>query len=331
MQLTSSYKRVRPTALLLAGLLAAVACRSSEQAQTDSAAAKVDSAAVSPAAAARRIAVDSGFQTPESVVWDSAASVWYVSNINGNPGAKDNNGFISRLRSDGTVDSMRFIAGRRGGAPLNAPKGMATRGNELWVSDIDAVHVFDKTTGRHIAHYDLKPRGAIFLNDVGAGPDGSIYITDTAISFGEGGPVRRGADRIFKIDPNTRAISVAFQADSALGHANGITWDATNNRFLVVPFGVNKIFAWKPGDTTATQIATGPGMFDGVEVTRDGRILVSSWADSSVSVVSGSTLSKAISNVQSPADIGLDRQSNRVAIPLFQQNRVEIWDLGGTR
>ena len=36
-------------------------------------------------------------QTPESVLWDAAQDVYFVSNINGNPNVNDNNGFISRL------------------------------------------------------------------------------------------------------------------------------------------------------------------------------------------------------------------------------------------
>lgn len=330
MQRNSTFpKRVRLLPALLAGSLAIVAaCAGGDQPQTDTAAAGTDSAAGTGAAPARRVAGDSGFSTPESVLWDSAGSAWFVSNIDGDPTGKDNNGFISRLRSDGTVDSLRFIAGGRGGAPLHAPKGMVARGNELWVSDIDAVHVFNKTTGAHMAHYDLKPRGAVFLNDVAAGPDGSIYITDSAFGFGASGPTRAGPDRIFRIDPASRAVSIAFQADSALGYANGITWDATGSRFIIGSFGTGNIFAWKPGDSTVTVLATGPGQFDGVEVTRDGRILVSSWTDSTVSMVSGSGVTKVITGVPTPADIGLDRQTNRVAVPIFTGGRVEIWELG---
>jgi sugar lactone lactonase YvrE len=224
------------------------------------------------------------------------------------------------------VDSLRFIAGGRGDVPLHAPKGMAIRGNELWVSDIDVVHVFDRTTGAHTAHVDLKPNGAVFLNDVATGPDGTIYVTDTGVRFGPSGAERAGPDRIYRIDPTSRVASVAFQSDSA-GNPNGITWNPNDNRFVVVPFGSNTILAWTPGNQPTT-IATGPGMFDGVEIASDGRILVSSWADSSVWAVRDGTPTKIISGVPSPADIGLDRQGNRLAIPVFTQGRVEIWELG---
>ena len=50
------------------------------------------------------VATVSGFETPESVRWDAARNVFYVSNVTGNPGQKDGNGYISRVRSDGTID-----------------------------------------------------------------------------------------------------------------------------------------------------------------------------------------------------------------------------------
>src|SRR6185437_16746100 len=50
-----------------------------------------------------------GFDSPESAVYDSAQDVWYVSNIVGGATDKDHNGFISRLKADGTIDSLHFI------------------------------------------------------------------------------------------------------------------------------------------------------------------------------------------------------------------------------
>ena len=42
-----------------------------------------------------RTATIEGFKTPESVKWDSTQDVYFVSNINGAPNAKDGNGYIS--------------------------------------------------------------------------------------------------------------------------------------------------------------------------------------------------------------------------------------------
>jgi sugar lactone lactonase YvrE len=266
--------------------------------------------------------VDS-LQTPESVLWDAASDVYFVSNINGNPSVKDNNGFISRLRPDGTIDSLHFIQGGRGGVTLNAPKGLAVRGDTLWVTDIDAARAFSATTGAPIASVAVP--GAVFLNDPAFGPDGSLYITDTGIGFdAKFNMSHPGPDRIFKIAPD-RKVSVAVQGDTLKG-PNGITWDAKNGRFIVVSNNGPYVFGWKPGDAAPTVIATGPGGFDGVELS-DGMLYVSSWNDSTVSMYESGKEVKVISGVGSPADIGYDAKRHRILIPVFLGNRVEIWQL----
>src|SRR3989475_1018616 len=106
-----------------------------------------------------------------------------------------------------------------------------------------------------------------------------------------------------------------------------ITWDAANSSFVVVSFGGPAVFSWKSGDKAPTVIARGPGAWDGVEVLADGRIIASSWADSTVDVVASGKVARLISGVPSPADIGLDTKRNRVLIPILQQDRVEVWQL----
>jgi hypothetical protein len=76
-----------------------------------------------------------------------------------------------------------------------------------------------------------------------------------------------------------------------------------------------------------TPIGPGPGGYDGVEVLSDGRVLVSSWADSSVQVISNGAYRKVIGNVEAPADIGVDTKRNVVAVPRFNAGRVEYFTI----
>jgi outer membrane protein assembly factor BamB len=308
----------RATLLAFAAIILVVGCaRDETQATGDSAAGEAAAAEFSRAAA-----IEGAFKTPEAVRFDAADDVYFVSNINGSPGAKDNNGFITRVRAEGgEIDSLMFISGGRGGVALNAPKGLAITGDTLWVTDIDAVRAFDKKTGRPIASHVIQ--GAVFLNDIATGPDGALYITDTGIKLSDAGMSHPGPDKIFKLT-RTGQVSTALQFDSLVG-PNGIAWDDANQRFIIVAFTGNDIMAWKPGDSTTTTIATGKGMFDGVERLADGRILISTWSDSSLYVLDGSALVRAVSGVQSPADIGVDTKRNRVAVPLFEGNRVELF------
>ena len=309
----------RATLLAFAAIALLVGCtRDETEATSDTAAGDA-----APAEFSRAATIGGAFKTPEAVRFDPVEDVYFVSNINGSPGAKDNNGFITRVRAEGgEIDSLMFIAGGRGGVTLNAPKGLAITGDTLWVTDIDAVRAFDKRTGRPIVSHVIQ--GAVFLNDIATGPDGALYITDTGIQITDAGMSHPGPDRVFKL---TRAgqASPALQFKSLVG-PNGITWDDVNQRFVIVSFAGGKdIMAWKPGDTTSTTIASGKGEFDGVERLADGRILVSTWADSSIYVLDGSALVRAVAGVQSPADIGVDTKRNRLAVPLFQANRVELF------
>ena len=274
---------------------------------------------------ATKVVTVQGFLAPESVLHDSAQDIYFVSNINGSPMAKDNNGFISRVRPDGAVENLKFIEGGRNGVTLNAPKGLALEGDTLWVADIDAVRAFEAKTGAPIDTVSLNKLGAVFLNDIAVGLTGALYITDTGIRFDDVGNVLHpGPDRVFRVGPD-RAVTQVLRGDT-LGRPNGIAVDPVGKRFIIVEFGGRYVLAWKPGDKAPGVVAKGPGGFDGV-VVAGGRILVSSWADSSVSAYETGLEVKLISGIPGPADIGYDAKRNRVLIPVLPGNRVEIWQL----
>jgi len=322
----------RVHAALLAGLALLAACgRADDKVAAGGAdmvmdsVAKLDSAGGGSGGASRVTTLE-GFKTPESVTYDPGLDVYFVSNINGNPSAKDNNGFIARVRGDGSaVDSMMFIAGGRGGVRLNAPKGMAILGDPLVVADIDAVRLFNRRTGAPVGSVDFAPLRARFLNDVAVGGDGALYITDTGIRFSPNGQMSHpGPDRIFKLTRRTPSVAIS---DSALGGPNGIAWDSAGGRFVIAPFSGKAILTWKPGEKPAA-LATGVGQFDGIQTLPDGRVLASSWADSSLYVVRNGTATKLASGLPAPADIGVNAKRGIVGVPLFTENRVDFWSLG---
>src|SRR5688572_13485920 len=119
-----------------------------------------------------------GFDTPESAVHDAVDDVYLVSNIGGAPLAKDGDGYIARVRPDGSM-TRHWIRGGEGGVTLHAPKGLAIAGDVLWVADIDVMRRFHRRTGSPLG--DVEVPGATFLNDVSALPDGTIYCTDTGL------------------------------------------------------------------------------------------------------------------------------------------------------
>jgi sugar lactone lactonase YvrE len=267
-----------------------------------------------------------GFQNPESAKYDAELDVWYVSNVNGSPGARDGNGYISRLKGDGTMDSLKFIAGGVKGVMLDAPKGLALQGDTLWVADITKVRAFNRRTGAVVANIPVK--GSRFLNDVAVGEDG-IYLTDTGIEIGAKGMNHVGPDRIYRIGPK-HAVTVAIQNDSLAG-PNGIAWDAAAHQFIVVPLMGKTVVAWVPGAKTVKPLGATKGELDGLELLDGGRLLITSWADSSLDVFDNGTVTPVSKDLPSPADIGVDTKRNRVAIPLLMENRVEFRPLPAGR
>ena len=260
------------------------------------------------------LVVREGFTAPEAVRYDAEQDVYFVSNFGaGDAGERDDNGFISRMRPDGSIENLRFIAGGTGGVTLHAPRGMTIVGDTLWVADADAVRGFHRRTGATLASVDFSGEDVGFLNDVAADAEGAVYVTDT------------GRDRVFRV----RGGPTVAIADARLGRPNGITWDVAGARFILVPYGGDSVVrAWTPGSSTLVEVGrSGGGRFDGVEVLGGSRLLVASQADTSLHLFEHGRGRPILRTAGRPADIAVDTRRNRVAVPIIALNRVEIWAL----
>lgn len=254
-----------------------------------------------------------GFSTPESVLHDTGADVYLVSNINGAPLDEDGNGFISRLSPSGEVLSLRWIDGEADGVTLNAPKGMAIRDGTLYVADIDCIRRFDASTGAPSGEVCVE--GASFLNDVAPHYEAGVVFTDTGLdaSFSS-----TGTDAVYHLVGDEYETVVAAPD---LGAPNGVA--AGDGSVTVVTFMSGDIFRLDEDGRTDLLGMEG-AQLDGVELLADGGLLVSDWGASCVHrVTAEGQATCVIGDVESPADIGLDRERNRVLIPLF--NADEVW------
>jgi streptogramin lyase len=281
--------------------------------------------------------VVAGFQTPESVVHDPVMDWYLVSNVGvGNPAALDHNGFISKVSPDGAILELHWIQDGIDRVTLNGPKGLALRGDALYVADIDTLRIFDRVTGA--------PRGAVampnpfaprplFLNDVAVDGKGDAYVTDN----------RNGA--IFIVDPK-RGASVLVSGPQ-LGGPNGILIDSGTVSWVTF-FGHDIKRLTRSGQllTEAAlplEAVTAPGLPPGAlfldGYARDeGDLLVSSWVTGKVYRIgrSGSELTIAAEFVgaldnpalpDGPADMAVDKRRNRLLIPLFNAHQLVILPL----
>ncbi|MBZ9817809.1 ATP/GTP-binding protein [Mesorhizobium sp. CA7] len=176
-----------------------------------------------------------GFEQPESALVDAAHDRIVVSNIVGNPGAVDGNGYLSLLSMDGKVISRHWVDG------MDAPKGMAITGGRLYAADITRVRVVDLASGRLVETIDVP--GAVFLNDMTADSAGNVYVSDML------------ADTIYRIDGDRPEL---FVKDALLASPNGVFADG--GRLIVASWGkgINTIdfSTAEPGGLLSVDLAT---------------------------------------------------------------------------
>ena len=261
-----------------------------------------------------------GFATPESVLYDDAADRYLVSNINGKPDAADGNGYISVLSPDGPVTNAKWIAGGDKKVKLDAPKGMAIAQGVLFVADITSVRKFDAKTGAPKG--DIPIAGTTFLNDVAAGPDGKIYVSDSGLKVTANGMEPTGTDAVYVIDKG-KVHPIAKSKE--LAGPNGLL--VTDKGLLVAPFGTNELYRLEKDGKRADVTKLPEGGLDGIVAAGDS-LLVSSWKGSAVYRGKlGGTFEIVIPNVKSPADIGYDKKRNRVLVPRFMEDAVEAYEI----
>jgi hypothetical protein len=280
------------------------------------------------AAAATGIEVaDVGFATPESVLADTVADVYYVSNINGTPLGEDDNGFISRVTPDGQVENLKWIdgAGADPNITLHAPKGMAIRGDTLFVADLKCIRMFNRLTGARANEVCID--SASMLNDIAVGPEGSIFVTDSGFREGAGGAFEAtGTDAVYRLTMREGSRGATIARDPDLGMPNGIAIGSRG--IFVVTFGSGEVLRFTPNGEKTVVMAGGDRQLDGIVFDNAGGFLFSSWAESAVYHVDGSgQVHTILTDVESPADIGYDPRRNRVLVPLFNLDKVIFHDL----
>ncbi len=113
---------------------------------------------------------DSLFLKPESALYDPSKEFVYISNINGQYLAKDGNGFISRIKANGKVETLKWVEG------LNSPQGLGLYKNVLYVADINRVVQINTGTAKIENIFEVD--SAKFFNDIAADSNGDIYVSD---------------------------------------------------------------------------------------------------------------------------------------------------------
>ncbi len=294
-------------------------------ASTEPAPAASESAAAAPAEAPKPsapspVARYTGLATPESVLYDADADRYLVSNINGKPTDKDDNGFISVLSPDGQVTTLKWIEGGKNKAKLDAPKGLGIAKGVLYVADISVVRMFDAKSGAPKG--DIPIAGSTFLNDIATGADGKVYVSDSGVKVGANGFEPTGTDAVYVID---KGHAKALAKSTDLGEPNGLL--STDKGLVVVTFGSGEVYRLDDKGKKSDVSKPPTGALDGVVPLGDS-LLVTSWQGSAIyKGTAGGTFEMALPDQKSPADIGYDTKRGRVLVPHFTEDTVEAYDL----
>ncbi len=259
-----------------------------------------------------------GLARPESVVYDPVTDVLFVSNINGAVMQKDGNGFISRLKSDGTILERDWVKG------LNSPTGLGLHDRTLYVADVETLLELSAASGSVEKRY--KANGAIFLNDVVVADDGTVYVSDTPMNT-----IWRLKDGVFE----------PWLTNDTLNGPNGLL--VQDGKLVVASLGrlksvgqereISGLFAIDLEDQTVTPLAKGKaiGNLDGIEAVKPGTYLVTDWADGALyKITTEGKVDRLIDLNQGSADLTYLADKGMVLIPVMLDNTLAAYRLAGS-
>jgi DNA-binding beta-propeller fold protein YncE len=235
-------------------------------------------------------------KTPESVLFDEENEIIYVANINGDPTAKDGNGFISILNADGSEKNLEWVKG------LDAPKGMALSNGKLYVSDIDRLVEIDVRTGKIVSRYHAA--NAVFLNDVAACSNGMILVSDTRTA------------RIYALVNGSLSVWV-----------EGEPLEAPNGLFTEMGklyIGDKNIYEADIKTKEIKQIIADAGGVDGLEKNNEGEFVFSNWPGRVFVHRNGKNVKLLDTTAEeiNTADLDFALKLNLVLVPTFFDNKV---------
>jgi DNA-binding beta-propeller fold protein YncE len=243
---------------------------------------------------------DTTMKTPESVLFDPARNVLYVANMN-RVDEGENNGFITKMATDGTVIDQQWVSG------LIEPRGMGIYGDLLFATDMTRVIVIDIPKGELVKTIPIE--GAVFLNDLTISKDGVAYFSDS-----ETGKIHKLEDGELSLwYSDLKGPNVLFDHGEYL---------------IMAESGAGEVRKSNKESGEAEIIAMGVGV-DGIEYTGiEDYYIISEWGGR-MYVIGNDTIQKILDTQEqkiNSADIGYDITKKIVYVPTFFDNRVVAYE-----
>ncbi|MGH1439529.1 MAG: SMP-30/gluconolactonase/LRE family protein [Cellvibrionaceae bacterium] len=253
-----------------------------------------------------------GFLQPESVLANETTKELYVSNMNGQPLEANGKGYISRVSPKGAILEKEWITG------LNAPKGMAHKGNWLYVADLQTLHIIDIEKGQ--LHQSIKVNGSKMLNDIATDTQGNVYVSDML------------AGGIYRL--KNQKIEQWISAKT-IPHPNGLYFDQATSTLILGTWGeglqddfsttvLGGLFSINISSAEITPLkgAQNIGNLDGITKIA-GVIYFNDWINGNVYRYQNETTSLVFNAGKNAADIS--SWNNQLLVPMMFSERLDAY------
>lgn len=267
---------------------------------------------------------------PESVAWHRASNTYFVSN----KGGSANIMAVTMSEANGpTIDSTdSWILSHA----VQMPHGLEVIGDRLFVCDGSAVKVFDLS---HLLTDDRREEeaalldtwypeeGATFLNGITSDGEKNLWVTDFS------------ARRIHSFDVTTGKGQILVK--DTIDAPNGIRFDPTNQRLIVVTWNVNASILSIPANTSpvgTTPLKSEPDIsvlvedsgisnMDGVAIGCDGSVYISSWGQNGIHRYNNNFSDEPTviaEGFSQPCDIFLNPDTAALVIPNYGDDSLTV-------
>ena len=249
-------------------------------------------------------AINKGLATPECVVLLPSGDT-AISNIQTEEAGywvDDGKAYISLADAQGNLLKPHWIKSTPA-FPLHAPKGMCVCQGKLYFTDNQTLKRCDVATGKNL---EVIP--GLFgekFNDLASDGD-SVWVSDV------------GASKILCVRPDG-----TFRAVKSPPNPNGLTcW---RGKVFAVSWEAHDLYEVDPTgqrDPQAFGLASHFTSLDGIEVLDDGTFLVSDFRGNKVCAVTPDRKTVyMLIEMETPADIGIDRKNGLLFVPQFMANK----------
>lgn len=240
---------------------------------------------------------DTTLLSPESVLYDPASKILFVSNIG--VWGKDGTGSISKVGLDGKILNKDWVTG------LSGTKGLGLYNNKLYAAEQTTVAIIDVNKSAVAERITIE--GSEMLNDVTIDSKGIVYVSDTKTG------------KIHRIENGKPSVYMENLKD-----VNGLL-AVGNDLYILTDKKLQKADASKKLTTITEGIDGGA---DGIAMISDNEFILTGWEgivyyvkDDGSKQILLDTRDKKINS----ADLGYDPATKTVYIPAMLQNTVKAY------